>query len=315
MVAEQDRSRAESDRLLYVAATRAQDRLLFSGCVSIRKDGAFGSLGGWLGKVAPAFGLSEVHLDYDNEGSRALDVPLPVTTVPASCTIYEPLAAWEPAGATPASRVDHDVILPPPLLGALTHLPEEVDRRTREKERDPPRRIWRVVPPIDRPRAPAWVIGSLVHDALAAWRFQDGAFDRWAQARARELGVTDLRQLGDCARQAGRLLDRFRRHPLAEEMSQAQRRMHEVPYDLESDGRYERGVIDAMFFAHGEWTVVEFKTDRVRDEAQLAQLLDTEDYVPQVLRYGAAVEQLVGARPRLLLCMLNFAGRIRVEEL
>ena len=58
--------------------------------------------------------------------------------------------------------------------------------------------------------------------------------------------------------------------------------------------------------------MVDFKTDRVRDEAALQQLLDKEDYVRQVQQYGTAVQVLLQAKPRLVLCFLNFGREVRV---
>jgi ATP-dependent exoDNAse (exonuclease V) beta subunit len=98
-------------------------------------------------------------------------------------------------------------------------------------------------------------------------------------------------------------------------MDEAGRRLHEVPYDLRVNGRVERGVIDALYLQHGRWTLVEFKTDDVRNREGLSRLLHEEGYASQVQRYAAAVEQLVGQRPRVLLCMLNYAGAVRLVAL
>ncbi|MEJ2736716.1 MAG: UvrD-helicase domain-containing protein, partial [Anaerolineae bacterium] len=54
---EDDQGEAESDRLLYVAATRAREKLILSGCIGVNKDGAIGKLGGWLGKLAGEEGI------------------------------------------------------------------------------------------------------------------------------------------------------------------------------------------------------------------------------------------------------------------
>ena len=61
-----------------------------------------------------------------------------------------------------------------------------------------------------------------------------------------------------------------------------------------ADGQMESGIIDALYLHQGVWTIVEFKTDRVRDEADFKRLLSEEDYVTQVQRYVAAMEHLLG---------------------
>jgi ATP-dependent exoDNAse (exonuclease V) beta subunit len=107
-------------------------------------------------------------------------------------------------------------------------------------------------------------------------------------------------------------LRRFQSHPLFGEMDSADRRFHEIPYSLQHDNQMESGIIDALFLRGGSWTIVEFKTDRVRGDAELKLLLQREDYREQGRRYAAAVEQLLEARPRFILCMLDFAGAVRL---
>jgi ATP-dependent exoDNAse (exonuclease V) beta subunit len=135
------------------------------------------------------------------------------------------------------------------------------------------------------------------------------------EARARGYGITDPRQLTGAVGESRRLLRRFRQHHLYQTMACAERRLHEVPYSLIVGGQVERGIIDAMYLSAGRWTIVEFKTDDVRDEVQFKRLLDEEDYVTQARRYAAAVEELLGQRPRLMLCMLNYAGSVRLHPI
>ncbi len=236
--------------------------------------------------------------------------------------IYGPGWTWEARqGAAPA-QAEVAVSLPPPLLVPVAAEPVGTDGRAAEQERDPGQRVWRVVPAAARPRAPAWVIGKLVHAALAAWRFPDGdgAFARWAEAHGRSYGLTDGHQLADAVTRSRALLLRFQEHPLQAEMAGAQRRLHEVPYSLVTgDGRVENGIIDALYLhdggsTGGAWTIVEFKTDHVRDAAALERLLAEEDYLAQAERYATAVERLLGGRPAVILCLLDYAGGVHVHR-
>jgi len=157
------------------------------------------------------------------------------------------------------------------------------------------------------------VVGKLVHESLAAWRFPDAIFDRWATADARSCGLTDAGQLRDAVRRSRTLLRRYHDHSLFTEMDTAERRLHEVPYHLEREERVETGVVDALYLRDGIWTIVEFKTDRVRDDADFAALLRRKDYREQTMRYASALECLLGQRPRVILCMLNHAGRVELK--
>ncbi|MBC8449775.1 MAG: UvrD-helicase domain-containing protein [Chloroflexi bacterium] len=314
-----DQEDAESDRLLYVAATRAREKLILSGCVDLTRDGTPQRLTGWLGQLCgrDGLGLEERHIEHRTEGDRAMALHLQVGLTPVPCTIYEPHWQASHRAEPPGPEKSLPAPVPPPLLAPVRAGEETLDARTATQERTPPPRVWRVVPAVERPRAPAWVVGSLVHEALASWRFPGIAgpaesFDRWAQARAREHGIADGRQLVDAVNQTARLLRRFRDHPLYEEMDRAERRLHEVPYSLIVGGCVESGIMDALFLRAGRWTIVEFKTDEVRDRAAFETLLAEEDYVAQTRRYLTAAEQLLGPRPQMLLCMLNYGGTVYV---
>lgn len=311
-----DQERAESDRLLYVAATRARERLLLSGCLSLAASGAPARCSGWLGQLLGILGLHGQPLGCDQDGAGVHRRELGLGGAAIGLEVYEP--HWEPAplvgGQTDVAR-DAVPAVVPPLLWTPEVAIAAVDARAAEEERRPPRRVWEVVPRALRPRAPAWVLGQVVHEALARWRL-DGADQRaWARARGLSYGLGDEGQLARLAADCERLLRRFRQSPLWAEMDGADARLHEVPYARRVGGRPERGVIDALYRRDGCWTIIEFKTDDVRGPSQLADLLRREDYIAQARRYVVAVEQLLGQRPRALLCLLNYVGRVRVERL
>jgi ATP-dependent helicase/nuclease subunit A len=311
-----DQEDAEGDRLLYVAATRAREKLILSGCIGLKDDGYPSKLGGWLGKLNCPQGLTldSTCIAYDREGSGAIQLEMQVDKTPVACTIYEANYFWShPPRATSTVRTQPQP-LPPPLLEPVVALEEQVDGRTKEREQRPPRRVWRVVPAVRRPQAPAWVVGSLVHEALAAWRFPENGFESWVEARARQHGLADLEQLQDAVRRTRQLLSRFRDHTLYGEMNGAERRQHEVPYSRVVEGRVENGIIDALYLREGSWTIVEFKTDKLKDQADLDRLLAEEKYLDQAQRYVTAVEELLSQRPRTILCLLNYAKAVRLLD-
>jgi hypothetical protein len=330
-MAEDDREATEEDRLLYVAATRAGEALILSGCADGGRDGARGGkLRGWLKRLGADDCLGLAGLTCATEGD-AVTYSLCVGETPVTCALYGP--AYR--GATSAAVVEStptpagEAFRPPALLdmdlpaadgepaagyGEPAAAPDEPNTL----DRVPMRRVWRVVPPERQRRAPRWVIGEVVHRALAEWRFPDETFDAWAHTVAREQGLVDRRQVEHAARMARAILERFRRHPLYGEIDAAAERHHEVPYSLvraDGDGEVENGAMDVLYRRDDGWTVVEFKTDRLRKNDDLGDLLRREDYLAQMGRYTAAVEALLGERPRLLLCMLDDPQHgVRVEE-
>jgi ATP-dependent exoDNAse (exonuclease V) beta subunit len=310
-----DEEDAEADRLLYVAATRAREKLLLNGCIRLRKgDRTPAGLRGWLGKLASAEALDLGDVDftaYDEEGEGMLCRTLSAGGEDVACALYEP--AFSPPTRA-VSQNDGEtagrLLLPPPLLAPIVK--DEMVEAT--PEQTPPQRVWRVVPSVKRPSAPSWVVGSVVHKALATWRFPDSSFDAWTAARGRQYGIVNQDALRDLSRRSRRLLDRFRDHGLYTHMATAERRFHEVPYSIHVDGRLESGVIDALYRRDSDWIIVEFKTDDVRDAGSLQRLLTATDYVAQAERYVAAAQHLLGQRPRALLCMLDYEGGVLLED-
>jgi ATP-dependent helicase/nuclease subunit A len=305
----QDQEQAESDRLLYVAATRARELLLISAAV-----GRSGP-DGWLRRLDQALPLSE-WLAEDGGAEPALcAATLDADGTGIACTLY-------PQEAPLADTCAAAFPLPPlyladdlPLLRSLDPEPIVVDQEATAAQRDPPRRVWRVVPERERPRAPSWTVGQIVHRALERWAFpgQGDGFEALAQAEARRCGIADQAEIQDAVGRAARMLVRFRTTGLCAKMHGAAVRWHEVPYSrLDEQGCLEQGVIDALYRDQEGWVLVEFKTDRIQDRGELAVKLATADYVPQITRYLAAVEAQLGVRPRPALCLLDFRGTVHV---
>ena len=299
---------AELARLLYVALTRAEQMLLISGYV---RQGKAGSLNwsGWLAELADISGLSGEDLSaYHEGGDEQHLVPCAVEETEIAGIFYEPYyAADHGPGETPA--VDHEDYF---KHEAALREPIAVAGAAEASRRETAERVWQVVPTTKRPTAPAWVIGSLVHEALALWRFPGPGFEAWVSARARRYGIADQRQLRHAQGEMARLLKRFQASALFREMETAERRIHEVPFAYRVDGETVTGIVDALYKHGGQWTVVDFKSDGVRDEASLRKLLADTDYVRQLLHYGEAVEKLLGERARPILCFLNYAGGVRL---
>jgi len=335
---EGDQQAAESARLLYVAATRAREMLLISGTVGASSRGVL-STRGWLESLGAAMDLKGATPKIDADADRIHRFTCDLGGQEVACTIYEPEAALPGCGIGQAAL---------PLVGAAAGMPDPVmlapvgapkmqpDAAVEDAERDPPRRVWRVVPPTDRARAPAWVVGQIVHMALGAWMFPDGnggifasgdiapgqqldraaarrRFNDLAEAEAFSCGLTNDDEVTDAVLRAARMLAHFQDSSLYEEMAAAPRRLHEVPYSILDDaGKVDSGVIDALYRSGDDWVLVEFKTDTVKDEAALDALMRSTDYAEQVARYRGAAARLLGAQVRAAVCFLNFGGRSRV---
>jgi ATP-dependent helicase/nuclease subunit A len=296
-----DREDAEDRRLLYVAATRAKEKLVVSGHASLKRDGAL-SLRGWLARLGEAAGLATLAIKDELTAPRTIDLEFGI-----SCTLH-PACPDLPVAESPrlaAQEVETMDLVPPLTPAGLGR----TDEKTRTREIEPPPRVWRVVPRAKRPTGPAWVVGKLVHEAIRRWRFPDAPdFEVFLYPHALETGLTDQIEIAHAMQQARRLLERFRAHPLWAEMNAAQR-WHELPYTWVDD----TGIID-LLYRNGEaaWTIADFKTDEIRHADQVAQQVTEKKYDEQLRRYAKAVEAQLGVRPRTMLVFLNVAGQVMV---
>jgi ATP-dependent exoDNAse (exonuclease V) beta subunit len=305
---EAERDEAEDKRLLYVAATRAKEKLLINGHVNRLKAGNL-SLRGWLKRLGEVIGLNEVKLAGDVDAPQVLDLHLSADMGEIICTLYPlPPAHLSP---TPALSLPQQISKTGALpdLAAPLRVPEErlLDEKFMAKEADPPQRVWRVVPRAKRPSSPAWVVGTLVHEAIRHWRFPDDDFQAFIRPFALEAGLTDPKEIRATIRTVERLLERFRVHPLWAEINAAER-YHEVAYDLPGD----RGIIDLLYRTEAGWVLADFKTDELRSEAEVEDIIQHHGYDRQVQRYAAAVVAQLAVRPKMLLVFLQ-VGRDKIS--
>jgi ATP-dependent helicase/nuclease subunit A len=321
LAAQHDRAQADAEarRLLYVAATRAEQKLLVSGQVQVSKAQATpGQLQprGWLAQLGAAVGLAQQRLASPLQEPLTLALER-VDGRAVGCILspaLPPLAPPPRATAVPAAAGALETNWPPPLLEpVMTVAQVDEDERLQAREANPPPRVWRVVPTAARPRGPAWVVGTLFHEALRRWRFPgDAGLAALLRLHAQELGLTDAAEIETTLKEVTHLLERFKRHELFRQLDGA-RRHHEVPYVLMREGRSQSRVIDLLVEENGRWTVIDFKTDRLQDRAAL-QTAKAASYREQVREYVTAVAGLLGEVATGRLCFLDMAGAIWIEE-
>jgi len=303
-----ERDEAENHRLLYVAATRAREKLLVSGHTRILKGGGL-SLAGWLKLLGQVAGLDDVTVAGTPGEAQKLSLGGDV-----GCVFY-PWQEGVGQVSVPAEKelpsypVVDDLVAP---LGASPSL--GIGPKLGARETDPPPRVWRVVPTAQKPEGPAWVVGSLVHSALRYWRFPDQpGLEDFLRPFALEAGLTDPEEIRRTIAEARRLLGRFQVHPLHAELDRAER-YHELPYAVEVDGAPRSGIVDLLCRSDDGWTLVEFKTDQLRAEADLKAYIREKRYDEQVGGYIAATTAILGDRPRAVLVFLNVGGWVKVVK-
>lgn len=293
---EADLEDAEDRRLLYVAATRAKEKLLINGYVKRKKDNSL-SLTGWLGKFPflematpehPLVGNGFYSVVHPYSQADAADSPQPVQT----------------------SQAEHPRVSD--LIAPIAPVHPPTDEETRARESDPPRRVWRIVSKTKKPRAPAWLVGRLVHESLRRWRFPDPDFESFLRPFALESGLTDEAEIHAAIQESRGMLEHLRAHPLFHELDSAERH-HEVPYYLSDP--YERGIIDLLYCNASGWYIIDFKTDEVHSEEDAREAISRAEYDRQMARYARAIANQLGVQAKTRLVFLNAKGEVKVFDM
>ncbi|MBC8075710.1 MAG: hypothetical protein H7Y32_06495, partial [Chloroflexales bacterium] len=281
----------EEKRLLYVAATRARERLLFSAHITSSTKGWKTS--GWASQLVELVGI-------DLATVAAATGACPPATLPCA----EHVGVWgaQLADLEPANTLGAPSIPWQPSTAAPLHHPLRTQPgQQRESAKG-------VVPA-------GTLTGTMVHAALRRWLFPgDPQLIPLLAAVALENGLITAEQRADAVARAQQLLVRLREHPLWATIAGAHTRHHELAYILPlADGRVEEGCIDLLYRAVGGWHLLDFKVDWLADEAALEAAF--AQHRPQIERYVEAVEHLLGTRPTAQICFLNTANAITVVSL
>jgi ATP-dependent helicase/nuclease subunit A len=258
----QPREREETKRLLYVALTRARDRLYLS---SVLKEGKITPGRGSLAEVLPpsllaCFTTAGAGLPTEWQAGSGQVHPLRV------CTRSEGAPAALTAAPEPAAGRAHDD------LDAIEAVPS-VRRAT-----DMSGVAVAEAPTLDAGGAESErVLGTVVHRLLQALgTAPDPSIDDVAAVAGRLLRPDEAAGLSDreaFAARAAAVYLRLCSHPDVRSLYSASDILHEVPFALRHDGGVVRGSIDCLVRQGPDAvTVLEFKTGRPRAEhsAQVA---------------------------------------------
>jgi len=309
--AERARDKAESDRLLYVAATRAQELLIISGSLGkLNKDQALGKLGGWLEKICSVLGLRDLPLNFGINGNLNYDYKVNRSGIDASLTVYENKYDF---GLQ--DEIYESALRSNPEMGQIPLLITEQDNLSFGRDDYVPG-LFRATSTGERKAAPARIVGDVVHRSLQLWKFPDqgeNKFIDWAEAEFRSRGVVKESEIKNGYRRVKNILERFQEHSLFTRMDNSGNLLHEIPYSVGGNNEhYQSGIIDALFKEDGRWFIVEYKTDEIRDKQRFDWVWEHEDYQQQVEKYISAVELVLGEKPEAILCFLNYENRVQL---
>lgn len=331
-VVESRKESAEAKRLLYVAFTRASDYVILSG----RRPAKEGSTD-WLSTILSALELS---LDYDGEVNypggtlliRQHEEPLDLRE--RAFGARKPIITlWDQIAEAKHGTMAGVAALGPPLVEAvaidpltlkteftateLNRMLQGEDGRERHFQRyiaGLPERINMVTRRRPGERAPAWIVGEITHKATQAWNIlkDEDLVSRMVRTWAVKEGLSDHLLINDAATRSMHLLDRFKASALFVDMGTAPTRRHEVPFAFSLDRRVIHGAVDALFRSRdGHWSIVDFKTDRIRPEDVGDR---TQEYLVQLALYQDAIEMALGESLRVIVYYLFPGIAIEVDK-
>lgn len=325
---------AERKRLLYVAATRAQDYLLVSGHLPANQDGAWkdNTWLGWLWQV----------LDFDGQhfssGTQILDsypwgqvqVSLP-ETVPADPALLNEDAqtSWQMLTPAEGRPVEIPVLLRTiPLnrqsyarhitatqiadLGAKDIEPGYARKFRHNLLFDAPATIERVSRPKGE-EVSRRIIGEMVHRVLGRWFVLEHPQElpKILESYAWELGIVDDGQRQYAIHEALVLLKLTQQSELFDWLTYAQQVYRELPFVYRTDKRIIHGVLDVLFQRPDEsWVVVDYKTSFV--EGLVSE--HARRYHLQVGVYAAAAAEQLGVTPGAFIHYIRYGLTVPVSS-
>lgn len=307
---------AERRRLLYVAATRAQDMLIVSGVIQYDKDGLI-KTDGFLSWLLDALNL----IDISQDAEVTYDWGIARVLFPS----YDEQEVEQlKDGALPhLELVDDNPIETPPLLEQLVikrdtfarhlsatqiadlgaaHLAPKQEERRIFRQRflgkilyDAPYHIEQITSS-HLSRVSRRKIGEIVHDALRYWRFPNNTndFQEILRSYAWQQGITRPQDMDYAIAEAQSLLLRFQEsdvyHWIQASLSAGLPFYTELPFIYRTDKRIIHGVIDALFQdMNGLWRIVDYKTGYVPPNIDI--YTHARQYFLQVGIYATAVRE------------------------
>lgn len=334
---------AERKRLLYVAATRAQDYLLISGQVTLGKQDRW-SARGWLWQLLDALELEEIER-LPQQTRQFADRPVAVTMPSAPPPLdllyqaantaddlwdfaadprdFPPLQPplLEPLPQASAPSLSHITATQIAQLGAFRHGLSERQRQT-SGQRFRADAILGLPPDSgaalsDGNRASPALIGEIVHELLRYGGFAPDkpGSDAMIRSVAWEKGLTNPDLVASVAGEVRSLLELYALSDVCRWIRSARgenRAVHtELPFLFRSDKHVIHGVMDVLLqLPDNEWLIIDYKTSQVIGDAYEAH---ARRYLLQLGVYAAALREKLGLQRLPLTCVHYIRGNRTVE--
>jgi ATP-dependent helicase/nuclease subunit A len=302
---DKDQDECEDFRILYVALTRAQSKLIISSHATGDVNGLV-KLPSWGKALGEVVGLPPE--GFTTQGDQPFIIHTSGEHSVRAVCLSKPisLSPLIDEAANSNDLIESD--LPPlyqPVEGfGQVEPPDELEIIQHVQS-------WRATQTDGR--VSGKILGLIVHKALQRWLFPgDPALKRLLESEAYRYGLATEATRQEVTERATDLLERFREHPVWQEIDLAQERYSELPYSYVLNDKVENRVIDLLYLDVNGWHIIDFKTDPISTFLHKEHL--SQKYAPQVRRYKAVVESKLVTAASGKLCFLDDQGEVSVVE-
>lgn len=288
---------AEALRVLYVALTRAQEKIIINAHASLTDDRAPKPKGWAKALLDATTGVEQ----FQDAGESAVVLRTKSGHAVRGWSVSRILQSTAPAQPPlQVPETDH------PGAPLYQPLPESV-RIAHPREDETPK-TWEALRSRSASEyAPADVAGTIVHAALERWIFPgDAGFESFLHGLVVMAGLSTDAQRKAATQRATTLITRLRAHPVWHEINGAEERHHEVPYSRIIDAYPANRIIDLLYRIGGQWHIIDFKTNYITNASQMSDAM--EKYEPQLREYRTAVKALMNADATTRLLFLDDNG-------
>ncbi len=286
---EKDQNEAELKRLLYVAFTRAKDRLIISGHFTEKR------LNGWIGELLDPW--KDDLPDIQQQSQRMMK-----TCDGNPFLIKIATSNQQEIETKKMQGNNHRLLKNEPKHLSISLLPEFFQTPTEEFASELPETQERIL---------GKKVGILVHKALEIGTFpQETKFDLLMEQQLLELNDLTESQRKHALQRTKQLLSAFQESVIWQEIQTAEVCYHELPYDIPGISYSEHGVIDLLYCIESQWKFLDFKTDMIRNPDE--RLILEQLYARQIRRYERAARMLLNCPVSGAVCFLDDCGKTSV---
>ncbi|MHC1740619.1 MAG: UvrD-helicase domain-containing protein [Anaerolineaceae bacterium] len=298
-VLDRRQSDAEEHRVLYVALTRAQEKLIISGHVTASSVKGWSS-SAWLKELCDAANV-DVNGVINQAGGEVIAHTMQGHEVRA-CALPA-----ESTGLKAESFGDKKLPTGPDLQPIYAPLSVKVASVSEEDSLQA--RNWRVTGQLAL--IPSGAVGTMVHKAIELWLFPcDLSLIPLLETTALDEGLVVKVHRDAAIDQAVELLSRLQAHPIRGEIEAVAEIYHELPYTRMVADHAETGYIDLLYKDNAGWHILDFKTDSIQNAEYRDELVTI--YSQQMRRYANVVETMLGQPVQARICFLDDQSKVEL---